>query len=220
MRSDNGNLGASRGRAARARDADHPCDARSIEHRRSDARSHRGGWDAARENRRRATRSRRRRRERRTLEASVKNLCSGAGESRGAAYLEGILETLGDVAGGGADHDGASLDGLRGGRGRFGESTRAAGGEGSRRRLGGSRSRPVEVKKGAAEAHLRGDGGASDARLGGGDARDGRDNAEGEHGGGHFDVKCGGLTRSVRQAVGGPRRTINSTANPHRPLVG
>ena len=30
----------------------------------------------------------------------------------GAAYLEGILETVGDVAGGGADHDGASLDGL------------------------------------------------------------------------------------------------------------
>ena len=146
MRSDNGNLGASRGRAARAGDADHPRHARSIEHRRSDARSHRGGRDKARENRRRATRSTRRRRERRTLvalTASVtKSLCSGAGESRGAAYLEGILETLGDVAGGGADHDGASLDGLRGGRGRFGESTRAAGGEGSRRRLGGSRSRP------------------------------------------------------------------------------
>ena len=35
----------------------------------------------------------------------------------GAAYLEGILETVGDVAGGGADHDGASLDGLCDGKG-------------------------------------------------------------------------------------------------------
>merc|ERR1719183_483272 len=65
--------------------------------------------------------------------------------------LEGILETVGDVAGGGADHDGASLDGLRG------------------------------------------DGGARDAGPGGGNTRDGGDNAEGGHGGGHFDVKCGGL---------------------------
>jgi len=79
---------------------------------------------------------------------------------------------------------------------------------------------PVEVEKGAAEAHLRGDRGAGDARLGGGDARDGRDNAEGGHGGGHFDVKCGGLTRSVRQAVGGSWGAIDSTANPHRPVVG
>ncbi len=56
------------------------------------------------------------------------------------------------------------------------------------------RSRPaMELEKKAAEAHLRGDGGARDAGLGGGNARDGGDNAEGGHGGGHFDVKCGGL---------------------------
>lgn len=65
----------------------------------------------------------------------------------------------------------------------------------SRRRLGARRrSRPaMELEKKAAEAHLRGDGGARDAGPGGGNTRDGGDNAEGGHGGGHFDVKCGGL---------------------------
>ena len=112
----------------------------------------------------------------------------------GAAYLEGILETVGDVAGGGADHDGASLDGLCDGKGGSRQSRGRRGDGISRRRLGARRSRPAMAsEKKAAEAHLRGDGGARDAGLGGGNARDGGDNAEGGHGGGHFDVKCGGL---------------------------
>ena len=42
----------------------------------------------------------------------------------------------------------------------------------------------MELEKKAAEAHLRGDGGARDAGPGGGNTRDGGDNAEGGHGGG------------------------------------
>ena len=112
----------------------------------------------------------------------------------GAAYLEGILEKVADVAGGGADHDGASLDGLW--TEREGHVSREVVEEtGISTPIGGARrSRPaMESEKKAAEAHLRGDGGARDAGLGGGNARDGGDNAEGGHGGGHFDVKCGGL---------------------------
>ena len=113
----------------------------------------------------------------------------------GAAYLEGILETVGDVAGGGADHDGASLDGLCDGKGGSRQSRGRRGDGDQARRLGARRrSRPaMELEKKAAEAHLRGDGGARDAGPGGGNTRDGGDNAEGGHGGGHFDVKCGGL---------------------------
>lgn len=60
----------------------------------------------------------------------------------GAAYLEGILETVGDVAGGGADHDGASLDGLCDGKGGSRQSRGRRGDGDQQTPIGGSSSQP------------------------------------------------------------------------------
>ena len=113
------------------------------------------------------------------------------GTARRGAYLEGLREAIGDVALGGERLDGAAegLDGLgvRGGGGGR-QRARVAGVAcvtGIVAMIGAARGR-----FGAGEdlgAHLR-RGGDARGRPAGGDARDGRDDAEGgDGGGGHFE---------------------------------